>query len=262
MFPRKLSTPPTFGFLNRIRSTIKRPDLDYLLTSIASTSLGHGEAWLPVIFSHAIKRPLNLSLESQNLQNPLDQYKILVFRQMKEAIIKASILIGVPKAIEASLTLKETGSKFEVHEHTFTRKHFMDLTFQDLINKGDQGMSRVYKGDIDGIFKYMGPDLVDIQLMSRAITYGFFLSPVQPESPLTPQQVQAVILSALISQRAKREIVWHLRGALRHGFDRDEIESIQSAVELVSAQCTGEHNFSDGLARIKDIEEEPQEQAK
>jgi alkylhydroperoxidase/carboxymuconolactone decarboxylase family protein YurZ len=48
---------------------------------------------------------------------------------------------------------------------------------------------------------------------------------------------------------------WHLRGALRSGLSRDEIERVQCAVERVAAAC-GMPDLAEGMPRVADIADE------
>lgn len=76
-----------------------------------------------------------------------------------------------------------------------------------------------------------------VEWMSENITYGLFLAPVSevnPRYPLSFPETEMVVLSCLIAHRANREVLWHLRGSLRAGLSPEEVEAVQSAVELVA----------------------------
>lgn len=93
--------------------------------------------------------------------------------------------------------------------------------------------------------------------MSENITYGLFLSPVSETNaryPLSFPETEMVVLSCLIAQRAKREVLWHLRGCLRSGLNPEEVEALQTAIELVAGEL-GVDVKSD-MPRVGDVTEE------
>jgi alkylhydroperoxidase/carboxymuconolactone decarboxylase family protein YurZ len=60
-----------------------------------------------------------------------------------------------------------------------------------------------------------------------------------------------VALSCLIAQRASRETIWHIRGSLRNGLSGDEVESIQTAIEMVATECGVD--VRSGMPRVQDV---------
>lgn len=86
------------------------------------------------------------------------------------------------------------------------------------------------------------------------------LPPSESPDPLAydPTLLSIVTLSTLIPQRTPREILWHLRGALRQGVSREEVELVQCAIESVCEMC-GMVDVGKGMPRVKDIEVQPEE---
>lgn len=110
--------------------------------------------------------------------------------------------------------------------------------------------------------------------LSEAVTYGTYLTPfppspsapsshpAPPHSPdpfaHTPHLLPILTLSCLIPQRTPREILWHLRGALRLGWSREDVEVIQGAVERVCEAC-GVEGVGEGMPRVVEVERVPEE---
>ena len=103
---------------------------------------------------------------------------------------------------------------------------------------------------------------------SEHITYGTFLTPfsdsacsTSPPSPdpfsYDPRLLSLVTLSCLIPQSTPREILWHLRGALRRGWTRDQVEAVHRAIETV-CESLGT-NLSRDLPRVRDVDLQPEE---
>jgi hypothetical protein len=93
--------------------------------------------------------------------------------------------------------------------------------------------------------------------MSENITYGLFLEPVSesnPRAPLSFPETEMVVLSCLIAQKAKREVLWHLRGALRSGLTSTEVEAVQQAIELVAEELG--HGVKTDMPRVGEVTEE------
>ena len=84
-------------------------------------------------------------------------------REAKEALCKAAILIGVPKAIEALLELGEVvdeGAK----DDSFVRAGLAggEWDAEEVRKRGDAGLARIYQNDINAIWNKMGPDMREI----------------------------------------------------------------------------------------------------
>jgi alkylhydroperoxidase/carboxymuconolactone decarboxylase family protein YurZ len=90
--------------------------------------------------------------------------------------------------------------------------------------------------------------------MSYNVTYGVFLAPcaeTMPSAPLTFPETEMIALSCLVAQRALRETVWHLRGSLRNGLGSEEVEAVQTAVEMIAAECGVD--VKSGMPRVQDV---------
>ena len=100
---------PTPAFLAALSSSLRRPSAGHLIPALVSTALGHGSTWLPAIYKHH-----TLHLPPSPSQRPLSppphldtNPRRLVLRQLKEALVKSAILVGVPRVIEGLLELNE-----------------------------------------------------------------------------------------------------------------------------------------------------------
>ena len=90
--------------------------------------------------------------------------------------------------------------------------------------------------------------------MSLHVTYGVFLAPCAETSsaaPLTFPETEMIVLACLISQRASMETEWHLKGSLRNGLSKDEVEAIQQAIEMIASECGVD--VKSGMPRVQDV---------
>ncbi|KAM0751057.1 hypothetical protein T439DRAFT_224838 [Meredithblackwellia eburnea MCA 4105] len=265
---------PSPALLASISSTLRRPSTPYLVPTLVAATLGQGGPWASQIYQHAVSQlpqsPPTRSHSPLPAHDPVPRR--IVLRQMKEALVKASILIGVPKVIESLLELGEVVEE-GARDDSFVREGLgkgqsvegsHGWGRDEVERRGLNGIGRIYRDDIDGIWKKMGSDMLDIKMISKEVTYGTFLTPHQgPEGedmslspdPLAhdPCLLSYVTLSCLIPQRTPREILWHIRGALRNGLPRSEVEILQSTVEEL-CEVLGVKNVGKGMPRVADIE--------
>ncbi|TKA51103.1 hypothetical protein B0A53_05889 [Rhodotorula sp. CCFEE 5036] len=186
---------------------------------------------------------------------------------VKEAITKSAILIGVPRSIELAVKLGDFLDEEDLGK-PFVRQTLEEegASVADLGQNGLAGLRTVYKENLDDIFaNFSKLGLEDIRFMSQYITYGTFLTPSGSDrgghlDPLAsdPRLLSIVTLSTLVPQRTEREILWHLRGAIRRGWTRAEVERLQSSIEKVAAAC-GVEDIGKGMPRVSDVEPQPEE---
>lgn len=89
-----------------------------------------------------------------------------------------------------------------------------------------------------------------IAWISVAISYGLFLA---DHTVLDIQESEFVILPAIMCQNLKGATQWHLRGCLRVGMTREEVDDMQKVVEVIVA--FGGHEPLH-VGRVWDIEED------
>lgn len=109
--------------------------------------------------------------------------------------------------------------------------------------------------------------------LSETTTYGTFLTPFASSHPTPPSAsrpptpdplahdprlLSLVTLPCLVAQRSHRETAWHLRGAIRRGWDRDDVEKVQCAIEAVCEAC-GVEGVGEGMPRVADVEVQEEE---
>lgn len=167
-------------FSQSLPSTI--PQSRYLLPLLVSTTLGKGSLFLPSCLSLAYKDlPATPSPVPTEPFDPREDERLhprrWVSRLMKESLVKSSILIGVPKAIETLLELEELveeGNKSK----SYVRRDLegRESTFEQRSTAGREGLGTVYQGNIEEIFtKFREGGLEDIRKSTK---------PFRPNSPL------------------------------------------------------------------------------
>lgn len=160
--PSMISRQAIPALLNRVThslpSTLPTPT-PYLLPLLTATTLGHGSLFLPACLAHAYDNlpPRPHKVEPEPRDPRLDEAahpRRFVSRLVKESLVKSSILIGVPKAIETLLDLSENVDPQD-QSHSFVRERLDrsdSSTFHHRSEAGRAGLGTVYKGNIDDIF--------------------------------------------------------------------------------------------------------------
>jgi hypothetical protein len=79
------------------------------------------------------------------------------------------------------------------------------------------------------------------------MTYGVFLCSCTEDGKHT-------LRCRLIGQRALRETVWHLHGAMRNALGQDEVDVVQTAMKIIPKECGVD--VKSGMPRVWDVEDE------
>ncbi|GAA5948708.1 hypothetical protein JCM21900_005268 [Sporobolomyces salmonicolor] len=278
------------AFLARLSSQLPSTlpsSVHFLVPLLTATTLGQGPGWLPPTLSHAFRSLPPSPAPAPAPPEPFDPAedasvhpRRFAVRQAKEALVKSSILVGVPKVIETLLELQncvDEGDRSAAFVRqaldpasSASRAAAGETTFAERARAGRLGLGSIYQDNLLPIFDLMRHGgLEDVRFYSECITYGTFLTPhstLPPSSPspdpfATDARLLSVLtLSCLVPQRTHREILWHLRGALRRGLTRGEVEGVQCAIESV-CEALGVENVGDGMPRAADIEVQKEEEA-
>ncbi|GAA5967700.1 hypothetical protein JCM8115_006907 [Rhodotorula mucilaginosa] len=243
-----------------------------LLPLLVATTLGRGRTWLRPCLDSAFEdlppspNPVPAEPHGNPLADAQQHPRRLLVAQIKESLAKASILIGIPRAIVMLRALGHIVPEGD-QSKAFVRRQLEldDRRLSDFKAASSVGLNEVYRGDLADILdgmKESGYD--DARLLSECLTYGAFLTPCAPrdgEQPPVPSPdpldhdsrlLSVVSLSTLLTQRSEVESFWHLRGALRRGWTRQEVEALQSTIEQVAAVC-GEPDIGRNMPRINDV---------
>ncbi|GAA6014167.1 hypothetical protein JCM11491_004126 [Sporobolomyces phaffii] len=250
------------------------PPTRYLLPLLSATTLGHGAAFirpcLDSAYSGLAATPCPVPPEPLDARLDRELHpRRFVSRLVKESLVKSAILIGVPKAIETLLDLSDAVHPGD-RSQSFVRQDLdqsSSARFRDRSDAGRRGLASIYQGNIDDIFdKFKAGGLEDVRFFSEHLTYGTFLTPFPASSASGPSRdpfasdprlLSLVTLSCLIPQSTPREIHWHLRGALRRGWTRDEVEAVHAAIDAVCERLGT--RLDARLPRVKDVERQAEE---
>ncbi|KAG8627725.1 hypothetical protein KVT40_003598 [Elsinoe batatas] len=164
-------------------------------------------------------------LEDTPLPDPESRRQFV--RRLRETLIKCIILVGIPKVMLAFHSLAAVESE-EDQEGTFTREGWKP----DDANRerGEKVLDVIYQGFQHKAHAACGSHK-DVEWISTNISYGLFLADHQV---MDIKESELVILPAIMCQDLKAPTDWHLKGCLRVGFTREEIDAVQKVIKDIA----------------------------
>ena len=174
----KLPSIVTPALLSAIRSTPRLPANSwYLLAATALSTLNRPDE-IPKIFNHAIEFG-----GSAKDTKPSENEQLQIARRTREALVKSSAIVGLPKTINALFALKGVTPKnlFDEPQVASPSNRIQDLyntPVSQILQRGQKFFDQVYgkvTGRVMGQMDNSGTE--DLGLMAR-LEYGYVLSPV------------------------------------------------------------------------------------
>ncbi|WVN88931.1 uncharacterized protein L203_104146 [Cryptococcus depauperatus CBS 7841] len=212
-----------------------RQECWYLTTAAALIASGQ-QSHIGALYQHVV--------QAEHLNTP-ESRKHLV-RRLRETMIKCIILNGIPKVMLAFHSLAAVEQEQD-QDHSFTRAGWTP-------DKGNHAravrhLNAIYRGAQDTNHAACGAH-ADVEWISTDISYGLFLS---DHSVLDITESQLVILPAIMCQDLKGPTDWHLRGCLRLGLTREEVDAVQRVVERIVTHGGGKLSQ---IGSVWDIQDE------
>ncbi|EXJ57725.1 uncharacterized protein A1O5_12515 [Cladophialophora psammophila CBS 110553] len=198
----------------------------YLVATAALTGAGAGSA-VPSVYRAATNGlPLELAK--------------LVQRRLKEAILKSTIFVGVPRSAGAAFALfrdlsdeeiDHYGPRFESYDDPEEQdkreargKKFFDILWTPIGAEGVRATLKKYQPDFCrhnsfGDCKYHADAAID--LLNQRLIYEYWGS---EDRILKDVETELVAIASLVAMNCPEQLVWHLKGAIRHGATRSQAQ--------------------------------------
>ncbi|EWZ46798.1 AhpD-like protein [Fusarium oxysporum f. sp. albedinis] len=208
----------------------KQPNLPrntwYFITATTLSALNRPEE-LPEVFKNATGEGSDTT--GNGVPSRDDQLRIS--RRLREALLKASAVGGMPKSINALMSLKSTTPEDLLDEPgtgiSIRHKDIYDTAPAKVLERGQTFFEAIYgkiSRRIMGQLDWSGAP--DLGLLAR-LTYGYVLSNTDV---LTPAETSFVLIASLIPQDVNPQLKGHLRGALNGGASVDEVRAVRDVV--------------------------------
>ncbi|KIL90548.1 hypothetical protein FAVG1_06281 [Fusarium avenaceum] len=199
----------------------------YFITATTLSAINRPDE-VPNVLKNAIEERLETANEGVTGRDE----QLRIARRLREALVKASAVAGMPKTINALLSLKsatpedlldESGTDAASPRH----KDIYDSSPTQVLERGQSFFEKIY-GKISR--RIMGQldrsGAPDLGLLAR-MTYGYVLSNTDV---LTPAETSFVLIASLIPQDVNPQLKGHLRGALNGGATADEVRAVRDVV--------------------------------
>ncbi|KIW95798.1 uncharacterized protein Z519_02862 [Cladophialophora bantiana CBS 173.52] len=180
---------------------------------------------------------------------PLEDRKI-VQRRIKEALLKASILCGVPRSAVAFSALYAILPEDEIDTYSPRTEKFNNPgDEQRRAERGRKYFDTLWGGPSGGqaqrdrASKYYP----DVYLLNIKTNYELWMS---EDAILSNIETQLCNVALLICNNSPTQMLWHLNGLLRHGATREEAQFAQDLALAVARQFNAK---TGDITKIEDL---------
>ncbi|KAE9398329.1 hypothetical protein BT96DRAFT_883056 [Gymnopus androsaceus JB14] len=170
--------------------------------------------------------------------------KLLLARKFRDALFKAGLTSGYPKAINSLVALHEVMAP-ELRDTKMMRD--ASTSIEDHSRCGRAFFQETYGDTADSVQTLLDTVYPDMGFFSNTIGYGLTYGFTNVLSPL---ETSYVLVASLIASDTPRQINWHLDGARRNGATLEEVKAVrQIAIEAASAAGV---KWKDGVPEVKE----------
>jgi len=174
----------------------------YLVSAAALAGAGAGSETLPLY------RAAIAGLPSETAK--------LVQRRMKEAILKSTTFVGVPRALGATRAFYASLKDEEIDDHGPRYETYEDPEEQQRrAARGKEFFDILWTPEAaEGIRKTMKKHHPDLYLLNQKLVYEFWAA---DDRILSNVETELLAIGALITMNCPEQLIWHMKGAIRHG---------------------------------------------
>ncbi|KAH7032884.1 AhpD-like protein [Microdochium trichocladiopsis] len=172
--------------------------------------------------------------------------KLEVSRRIRESLVKTSAIAGLPKSINALMSLKQvTPQQLLDDEAVYSSgSRLQDLSRisqEQILYRGQSFFDKLYGKLSRRVMRQMDQcGTRDLGVIAR-LAYGHVLSNT---SILTPMETSFVLIAGLIPQDVNPQLKGHLRGAINLGASVEQVRAVRAASIKVCEAC--------GMKRLRD----------
>ncbi|KAN0115891.1 AhpD-like protein [Russula decolorans] len=203
----------------------------YIVTGVSFMTANRPEA-VPLLYKYVLG-------ELEHAQNQFNvpaleanREKLLLTRKFRDAFFKACLMGGIPKAINALVSLLEVTPE-ELRDTE--RQRDTTLSFPELERRGEVFFRAIYgetADDVQGLLERIHPDG---RWFCNAIAYGSVCGYTEILDQL---ETSYVLVSSLIAVDTPNQIGWHLDNARRGGASLEQIRAVRQ-IAICASQSAG-----------------------
>ncbi|KAI0168120.1 AhpD-like protein [Pestalotiopsis sp. NC0098] len=203
----------------------------YIIAASALTILNRPDE-IAKVYSFAIEHG---SHGAEAAPSPED--RLAISRRIREALIKTSAVGGLPKTINALLSLKQVTPAELIDEPgsssspTGRLGDIHDVPSSEILERGRVFFDKIYGKIAKHVMGQMDRSgTEDLGLLAR-LEYGHVLSNTRV---LSPTETSFVLIAGLIPQDVNPQLKGHLRGALNGGATVEQVRAVREVTMMIS----------------------------
>ncbi|ERS95801.1 uncharacterized protein SPSK_04531 [Sporothrix schenckii 1099-18] len=143
----------------------------------------------------------------------------LVLRRIKEALLKTSVIFGIPRTINAFRALVRALPSPAANEVASVRSHIARPADTDA--RGLAYMRNIFRADLDPFLDTMDQYWPDLRTLVVTTIYGYYQSDTTVLGAVATSQLN---IATLVPMDVTAEVAWHMRGVIRNGGTRDDLD--------------------------------------
>lgn len=156
-------------------------------------------------------------------------YQQLVLKRIKEALLKTSVIFGIPRTINAFRALVRALPSPAANEVESVRNHIERPADTD--ERGIAYMRNIFRADLDPFLETMDQYWPDLRTLVVTLIYGYYQSDTSVLGAVTTSQLN---IATLVPMDVTAEVAWHMRGVIRNDGTREDLDY---AFETAMAVC-------------------------
>ena len=149
--------------------------------------------------------------------------------------MKTGVIFGIPRLINAIRALIAAAPSPELHStpptSTPSRR---DLTPSQADDRGLPYMRNIFRADLDPFLAVMDAYCPDLRTLVVTTIYGVYQSDVSVVDAVTTSQLN---IATLVPMDVPGEVAWHMRGTIRNGGSREQLETAYGIAVDVCRVC-------------------------
>jgi len=166
-----------------------------------------------------------------------------------ESLLKTGIIYGIPRLINAFRSLITALPSPSSNETISIRHHITTPSSTD--ERGINYMRNIFRSDLDPFLSTMDQYWPDLHTLVVTTIYGYYQSEVSVIDAITTSQLN---IASLIPMDVSSEVGWHMRGLMRNGGSREQLDFVVGATERVVEIC--EVCLRNEMPRAEDVVDE------
>ncbi|KAM5542733.1 hypothetical protein V8D89_003694 [Ganoderma adspersum] len=220
-----LATPE---FLSTLKAaftadTPNAPGPSYLWAMIAVVSFSASNVTeaVPIVFKYALDDLVQAQTQAGTPQDAAHAEQLVLARKIREAVLRAGLLCGMPRAIDSLIALHKV-----MPEHLRDTKPLRDTKKPpaEWDKRGGEVFEIIYRETAPSIYNLL--DTASPDLAWFCITAGYGMSYGGTDTLSTIEHIY-IMVATLIAVDAPRQIGWHLSNARRNGATLKEARAVR-----------------------------------